>query len=799
MTRRSRPAGVLAAAMVLLATTAVTADVDVAAEVPPASATTSVINVSTGGDRDSDTSVAPLAGVRLALYDSEDATDPIAQAWAVCVSDADGDCSFVVPDTDPGGANIGRQFFVRQLPDGVPAGWFTNPELRTGSGSGSNSVARTYQFQTPAMAADTVYSSTTDFMYSHVYSSPVASDGIWQQSRDNPPLGTECGIDAAVVFDLSASVGSNLPVLKQAADGFADALVGTPSRLAAFSFSGTSPSTGTTNHPEFTSVSTQAGAESFKDIYADWGLGAGTNWDQGIYAVAKATQQYELVIVLTDGNPTRFGTRPSGDGSNTHFVDVENGIFSANAVKAKGSRLVALGIGTGVQGLTGLNLRALSGPIPYDTDSPNPAEADYYQTPSFAAAGQALRQLAISRCTGTVSVVKQLVPAENTGEDVTGSTVAGAGWEFTASSEEATVLDGTQTTTDDGTGSVSFDLDFPAGSSSAEVVVEETQQTGHTLVTQDGRNAVCRNLTDNTPVEVTDSGPTGFTVEATAESPISGLVYNRPDLAATVTVDKEWVIDDVRYAEGDQPPGFTSELTLTGPLEPAATAQEWGRPRPGYVAGDSTTIDETVTLADPTCVLGEAAVTDANGAEVDEPLPYPADLPMADNRYTVTNTVVCDARVTLVKQVVNEGYGSAEPDDWTLSASGPTPISGATGDEAITERLVDPGGYTLSESDGPDGYTASDWSCESADGALTVEDGEVDLVRGADVTCVIVNTDTDVPPAPTPSGNGAGGNGASAQVGPLATTGAAVLPALVVFAGLVTTGVALTFAGRRRR
>ncbi len=50
-----------------------------------------------------------------------------------------------------------------------------------------------------------------------------------------------------------------------------------------------------------------------------------------------------------------------GDGSNTHFADVENGIFSANSVKAKGTRVVALGVGRGTAGLTGLNLASISG------------------------------------------------------------------------------------------------------------------------------------------------------------------------------------------------------------------------------------------------------------------------------------------------------------------------------------------------------------------------------------------------------------------------------------------------------
>lgn len=40
--------------------------------VPAPTASTSVVTVKTGGDRNGDTSVAPLAGVRLGLYAAED-------------------------------------------------------------------------------------------------------------------------------------------------------------------------------------------------------------------------------------------------------------------------------------------------------------------------------------------------------------------------------------------------------------------------------------------------------------------------------------------------------------------------------------------------------------------------------------------------------------------------------------------------------------------------------------------------------------------------------------------------------
>lgn len=105
--------------------------------VPDPTATTSVVTVKTGGDRTGGLDVTPLAGVRPGLYAAEDDAAPVGESWATCVPDGDGGCSFTVPDTGPGGATSGSRSYVKQLPGGAPAGWFTNPDPRTGKESGS--------------------------------------------------------------------------------------------------------------------------------------------------------------------------------------------------------------------------------------------------------------------------------------------------------------------------------------------------------------------------------------------------------------------------------------------------------------------------------------------------------------------------------------------------------------------------------------------------------------------------------------------------------------------------------------
>ncbi|MDF9878687.1 hypothetical protein M2316_004044 [Cellulosimicrobium cellulans] len=776
------------------------------AEVPTPTADESVVTVRVGGDRTAEGAVAPLPGVTLGLYATVDATTVVDDGWGVCVSDADGDCSFTVPDTEAGGANAGAQYVVKQI--AAPAGWYVSPTLRVGPGSGSSSTPQPYAFTTPALVGGQTYSSldpSIGFMAGPASSGrPVTdSEGIWQQSRTNPALTAQCGADIAFVLDLSSSLGSQVTNLKAATDSVADALVGTPSRLAVFSFDRFSPSTGSgANHPELVSVATQQGADAFKAQYADWTTGSGTNWDQGLRVVADADPAYQVVVMITDGNPTRFGaTGSGGTGGTTHLRDVENGIYSANAVKAEGARLLVLGVGSGIDDVTRLNLRALSGETFYAGGDPQ--GADYFDLDDFEAAGAALRDLLLSSCEGRINVTKAVVPAEYEAGDVSGAVPAGAGWQFDAATSAAGVAidPASATTGDDGTGSVAFEADYEGVPQDAEVTITENQQDGFTLVPVEGQNAVCVDkLDDDAPVPVTSSGATGFGVVLPGSGFVSCTVYNQP--LGGVVVDKTWVIDGVELAEGDQPDGFTAELSLTGPGGAGATAQEWGAERGGYQGPEGVVVDETSTVPDG-CVLADAEVTSVDGEPV-EPvaLPYGTTAASPAREIVVTNRVTCPPMLTLVKEVVNDDGGEAAVVDWTLSAAGPVRVEGTTGDDAVTYAPVEAGDYLLAE-DGPQGYASLGWVCvdDVTGAAVDVVDDVVNVGETDALTCTVTNDDvaeptpapTTTPPAATaPPTAGAPGSGS------LAVTGASAAGLLGGAVLLGLTGWALVAAVRRR-
>ncbi|QIK63401.1 DUF11 domain-containing protein [Leucobacter viscericola] len=716
--------------------------------VPAATPNTSVITVKVGGDRSTLTSIAPLAGVTLRLYNGgsggPDAT-PRTDSWATCVSDADGDCSFTVPNTQnpapgvPAGANRDLRFWIKQ--SGAPSGYFMNSTLATGSSPTSSA----YQFRTgDQLRGGTTYTSTVDFMIASGSTNNSASGGIWQNSRNNPAFPQQCGLSVALIMDLSGSVSPYVSQLRTAAKGFVDALTGTPSEVALYTFANVAPAPTGANLTT-TAVSTSAGATTVKNRIDTYTAGGTTNWDRGIFQAVGSPTMYDVAIVITDGNPTVYAGA-EGPGDRTRFREVENGIFSANALKAQGTKVIAFGVGDGVGGSPD-NLRAISGPT---------VNSDYYQTDDYATAGATLRQLALGNCAGSVSVVKQVVPSGNTGENITGATPE-AGWNFTATTTTPGVTPVSQSGATDGTGAVNFPLSYSGGTTTGTVKLAESQQPGYTLVTQSGKRAVCTNIATGAGVTVTNDGvdPNAFSVDAPATAAISCRVYNRaPQPLASLVVDKTWVVNGVTYADGNQPIGIDAQLKLAG------TNQAWGSPRTGLVVGSNVAISETTTFTGrDLCTLTDSKVTKQNGTTVSLALPYNATI-AATNEYMITNTVTCNSELTLVKQVQG---GNADPTSWTLDAVAPGGAlpgpNGASGSPGATALVTPNTSYPLAESGGSPLYTQSiitggnpqppstgSWSCVQINSQGQVVPGFADGINGAvivplgfKVRCTAVN------------------------------------------------------------
>lgn len=543
--------------------------------VPVAPAGSAVISVRVGGDRAVNGTVTGLAGVKLGLYAAGTATNgggtstwPTqgtaggrlnpAWPWTTCTSDADGDCNFVIPIRSGAASATGTpqdtRFWVIQ--ESSPAGWYSNPVLRVGSFKATPEGTWQYRFRTDTqLRAGSTYRSTTPmpwdessnagatsagnpdrfFMRNRIDSNAEGwsganvgrTTGVWNQSRNNPTLIGECGIDIALIADTSGSLGATgIADLKSAMTSFVNSFRGTNTRMSLFSFSDISPGTIAGNFPTLLPVTTAPQSLLFAAQYAAWGASGGTNWDRGFAAAANSPESYDLAILLTDGNPSviRDDLVPGASAFNS-LQDIDAGVFSANQLKAKGTRIVALGVGQEFTPASDNNLRAVSGPV---------AGSDYYRAVDFAAATDALVTLANEHCSGTIGVQKMIVPAGGTIAD---ATPAPAGWQFAASGTTAAATvqaPATRTTTAGGDGKVEFAVSFTAPATSGPVQLLETQQAGYELLPvgtgSAARNATCVNAATGTTVPVTNAGTSaqpGAVVQASRGQRIECKIYNR--------------------------------------------------------------------------------------------------------------------------------------------------------------------------------------------------------------------------------------------------------------------------------
>lgn len=229
---------------------------------------------------------------------------------------------------------------------------------------------------------------------------------------------------------------------------------------------------------------------------------------------------------------------------------------------------------------------------------------------------------------------------------------------------------------------------------------------------------------------VTETGPNGYS--ASYSSDCTGTISAGQTKTCTVT-------------NNDNEPALHLRKTVTNDNGGTALVSAW-------------TLSATGTAVSPTNLSGKTPVDSGMGfkadtyalAETGGPSGYTAGtwncgsaampdathvtVPLGGNVTCTINNDDNAPALHLRKVVVNDDGGTSEATAWTLSASGPTPLSGTTPvDSGVS---FDQGTYTLSES-GPSGYTASAWNCvggSQSGNAVTVSLGE-------SATCTITNDD----------------------------------------------------------
>ena len=458
--------------------------------VPRASGDNAVITVKVGGDRTSETNVKGLAGVKLRLYTDNRGSvgSRISDSWAGCTSDSDGDCSFTVPETNricTGGilvcwryqdqANRDKRFWIVQ--ESAPEGWSANDRFVVGTAA-DNSTER-YVFRTGTeLRSGTTYRSGQDFMAVGDRGRDLTnSTGTWQNTRSNPSLQVSCsaGLRVALVLDLSGSVSNSnaLGTLKDASKGMVDALKGTNSSMALYTFSDNSPRNDTDDGRNWPSMSIDPGnnADTIKKRIDAYNTGGGTNWDSAMWQAANVADPYDLVVVVTDGMPTySMGNTNNngGNGSKTNFDEIESAVFSANAVKAKGSRLMAVGVGDGVAN-GAPNLAAISGSTKHTTGG-SINDADYFQ-----AGWEELADLMASVAKGATCRADIEIDKKTLAYGASTPAPGGAGWTFGVTASAPGTLSPTAKQTTGETSKVAYQVKFqtPKPATSSKVSIEE--------------------------------------------------------------------------------------------------------------------------------------------------------------------------------------------------------------------------------------------------------------------------------------------------------------------------------------
>jgi hypothetical protein len=463
------------------------------------------VTIVAGGDRTTSNAISGTAGVVFREQHANPST---------CTTGGNGRCTLSVYPGDH-----------RVTQETAPSGWYLSRELGISPNSYTSSVvARDYSSLNINVSHSGI---TVPQSTSGSSSNPSARSGAWAVSRNDPPLPPGCGLKVALLFDLSASVDGQLRQLQNAGIDYINALRGTPSSVALYTMGTHAPVnlTNNSNYP-LTPLTTPANVNALTSKINGYTITSHpaqyTNWDQGLWQIASASGpvggtrvHYDAVIVLNHGDPTVYG--PTGVGQTspaiTRFIDIENAIFSANALKAKGTRIIA--VGTNASSASALNLRAISGPN---------ANRDYFTT-NFFQAGTVLRALALASCSGTVNVTKLVIPGDQQGN----LAVAVPSPRWTMSATGQTVQPATAVTNQTGA------LSFGTTGLSEPVTVTETVKTGYTHVPVFGENATCENLAGR-QVRVTNaaSGP-GFTVTARAGDIITCDVYNQQQAPSEVT------------------------------------------------------------------------------------------------------------------------------------------------------------------------------------------------------------------------------------------------------------------------
>ena len=319
---------------------------------------------------------------------------------------------------------------------------------------------------------------------------------VQQPQTSNPPLSQSCGLDIALLADVSTSINSaELGQIKTALTNFVNAFTGTPTVFSLSRF-------GTVGQVLNGFSMTPAQAATAVGSLSTFVGTQYTNWDDGLakaYGTFDPRLNPNLIVIATDGNPNKYGNpaQPSGS-SQDEAGAMAAAITRANTIRGNDTRIVAIGIGGD---LNISNLQAITGPVVAPPAAIN--ENVDVITSNFDTLGAAMAELASGLCGGTINITK-LIDGQPQ-----------SGWNFSTNIQpgQGTILPPSGQTGQDGM--VQFDVDVTGETASVDVI-EAQDHPGYSL-----ESATC--YINNQPAGIFDGNDS-----------VTGISMGRRDIVSCI-------------------------------------------------------------------------------------------------------------------------------------------------------------------------------------------------------------------------------------------------------------------------
>lgn len=366
----------------------------------------------------------------------------------------------------------------------------------------------------------------------------------------NPAMPDRCELNLAISLDMSTSVtNAQLAQMKEQVGAFASSLAGYPVQIAVHNFGTTAPvSSAAANQPLPLTPVTADGIQTIRN-HVNGLTRSGTNytnWDAAFQAVRTSPEQYDALLFLTDGDPTRYGyPTAQGSGSSTTTTIITEAVRSANALKAEGTRIIGVGVADNLQPGNVATFREHMSQIS------GPAEGSDYHIGGFAGLQSTLIDIVNTNC-ATLELAKE-GSLEQGALGLPGDTV---NYDFTITNNGSVRLtDVSLTDALPGLSQIEFAA-WPGAAGTLEPGQSVTARATYQLTEAD----VARGTVHNTAT-VTGQPPAGSPVRD--DDPADVVL---PELAPAITLVKEGALADGDTGRAGDTVEFEFTLTNSGNL-----------------------------------------------------------------------------------------------------------------------------------------------------------------------------------------------------------------------------------------